>query len=106
MNRRAWIKTAGGLVVGFTVGGVPAFAGQAVPAAASGNDGRPLDPKEVDSFLSIHPDGSVTVYTSKVDVGTGMRIAIAQAGNDGGDGGPGKRRHDSLHGKRFHQAGQ
>ncbi|HZY07275.1 MAG TPA: molybdopterin cofactor-binding domain-containing protein, partial [Ilumatobacteraceae bacterium] len=37
-----------------------------------------LDPKEVDSFLSIHPDGSVTVYTSKVDVGTGMRIAIAQ----------------------------
>ena len=78
MNRRAWIKTAGGLVAGFTVGGVPAFAGQAVPAAASGNDGRPLDPKEVDSFLSIHPDGSVTVYTSKVDVGTGMRIAIAQ----------------------------
>ena len=78
MNRRAWIKTAGGLVVGFTVGGVPAFAGQAVPAAATGNDGRPLDPKEVDSFLSIHPDGSVTVYTSKVDVGTGMRIAIAQ----------------------------
>jgi len=78
MNRRDWIKTAGGLVVGFTVGGVPALAGQAVPAAATGNDGRPLDPKEVDSFLSIHPDGSVTVYTSKVDVGTGMRIAMAQ----------------------------
>ena len=49
-----------------------------MPAAATGNDGRPLDPKEVDSFLSIHPDGSVTVYTSKVDVGTGMRIAMAQ----------------------------
>jgi CO/xanthine dehydrogenase Mo-binding subunit len=40
--------------------------------------GRPLDPKEVDSFLAIHPDGAITIYTSKVDVGTGMRIAIAQ----------------------------
>ena len=78
MNRRDWLKTAGGLVVGFTFSGVPALGGQAVPAGPLGNDGRPLDPKEVDSFLSIHPDGSVTVYTSKVDVGTGMRIAMAQ----------------------------
>ena len=78
MNRRDWLKTAGGLVVGFTFGGVPAFGAQAVPASPFGDDGRSLDPKEVDSFLSIHPDGSVTVYTSKVDVGTGMRIAMAQ----------------------------
>ena len=78
MNRRDWLKTAGGLVVGFTFGGVPAFGAQAVPASLFGNDGRSLDPKDVDSFLSIHPDGSVTVYTSKVDVGTGMRIAMAQ----------------------------
>ena len=33
---------------------------------------------EVDSFLAIHPDGSVTVYTGKVDVGTGLRIAVRQ----------------------------
>jgi nicotinate dehydrogenase subunit B len=78
MHRRDWLKTAGGLVVGFTFSGVPAFGGQAVPASPLGNDGRAIDPKEVDSFLSIHPDGSVTVYTSKVDVGTGMRIAMAQ----------------------------
>ena len=78
MNRRDWLKTTGGLVVGFTFGGVPAFGAQAVPASLFGNDGRSLDPKDVDSFLSIHPDGSVTVYTSKVDVGTGMRIAMAQ----------------------------
>jgi nicotinate dehydrogenase subunit B len=78
MNRRDWLKTAGGLVVGFTFSGVSAFGGQAGPAGPLGDDGRSLDPKEVDSFLSIHPDGSVTVYTSKVDVGTGMRIAMAQ----------------------------
>src|SRR5204863_4124171 len=29
-------------------------------------------------LLAIHADGSVTLYTSKVDVGTGMRMALAQ----------------------------
>ncbi|MEO8225429.1 MAG: molybdopterin cofactor-binding domain-containing protein, partial [Gammaproteobacteria bacterium] len=75
MNRRDWLKTAGGLVIGFTCSGVTPSGEQAGPLAA---DGRPLDPKEVDSFLSIYADGSVTVFTSKVDVGTGMRIAMAQ----------------------------
>ncbi len=75
MNRRDWLKAAGGLVVGFSLGSLPAFAQQTAPSAP---DGRPLDPKEVDSFLTINPDSSVTVYTSKVDVGTGMRVAIAQ----------------------------
>ncbi|HSU87490.1 MAG TPA: molybdopterin cofactor-binding domain-containing protein, partial [Terriglobia bacterium] len=40
--------------------------------------GKPVDPREVDSFLAIHADGSVTIYTSKVDVGTGLRIAMSQ----------------------------
>ena len=77
MNRRDWLKTATGLVVGFTFSGLPAFGEQAAPGPLA-SDGRTLDPKEVDSALSINPDGSVTIYTSKVDVGTGMRIAMAQ----------------------------
>ena len=40
--------------------------------------GRPLDPALVDSLLEIAADGAVTIYTSKVDVGTGMRVAMAQ----------------------------
>jgi CO/xanthine dehydrogenase Mo-binding subunit len=32
----------------------------------------------VDSFLEIHRDGSVTIYTGKVDLGTGLRIAVRQ----------------------------
>jgi CO/xanthine dehydrogenase Mo-binding subunit len=39
---------------------------------------RSLDPAEVDSFLAIHSDGSVTIYTSKVDVGTGLATAFRQ----------------------------
>jgi nicotinate dehydrogenase subunit B len=75
MKRRLLLKAAGGLVVGFTFrDAFPLLAQQ--PAA--GVPPRTLDPKEVDSALAIHADGSVTVFTSKVDVGTGMRIAIAQ----------------------------
>jgi CO/xanthine dehydrogenase Mo-binding subunit len=77
MNRRDWLKTAGGLVVGFSLGGLSTF-GEQAPAIPLSSDGRTLDPRDVDSFLSINADGTVTVYTSKVDVGTGMRIAIAQ----------------------------
>ena len=32
----------------------------------------------MDSFIAIHSDGSVTVYTSKVDVGTGLLTAYRQ----------------------------
>jgi nicotinate dehydrogenase subunit B len=75
MKRRQLLKAAGGLVVGFALrDGFPLLAQQ----PAGGVTPRTLDPKEVDSALAIHADGSVTVYTSKVDVGTGMRIAIAQ----------------------------
>ena len=40
--------------------------------------GRTLDANEVDSFLAIGGDGAVTIYTSKVDVGTGVATAICQ----------------------------
>ncbi|HET7219154.1 MAG TPA: molybdopterin cofactor-binding domain-containing protein [Vicinamibacterales bacterium] len=74
MKRRDLLKSAGGLVVSFSLGGALGAIGR---QAVSGV--RPsLDPKEVDSALEIHPDGSVTVFTSKVDVGTGMRVAMAQ----------------------------
>jgi nicotinate dehydrogenase subunit B len=72
ISRRDWLKTGGALVVGFSLG---ARAGRAQSAA---EPVKPLDPKEVDSFLAIHADGSVTVYTGKVDVGTGLRIAVRQ----------------------------
>jgi CO/xanthine dehydrogenase Mo-binding subunit len=44
----------------------------------TGSAQRSLDPSEVDSFIAIHADGSVTIYTSKVDVGTGLATAFRQ----------------------------
>src|SRR5258708_16656044 len=40
--------------------------------------GKTIDPREVDSFLALQPDGSVVIYTGKVDLGTGLRAAIRQ----------------------------
>jgi CO/xanthine dehydrogenase Mo-binding subunit len=77
ISRRDLLKAGGALVVSFAFAGVPLPAG-AQTAPGTREAAKPLDPNDVDSFLAIHPDGSVTVYTGKVDVGTGMRIAVAQ----------------------------
>ena len=39
---------------------------------------KPLALTDVDSFLAIDKAGKVTVYTGKVDLGTGIRTALAQ----------------------------
>ena len=61
-----------GLLVSFALG---ATFGSKLGMA---DTGRPLDANEVDSFLAIGGDGAVTIYTSKVDVGTGVATAICQ----------------------------
>ena len=77
-SRRDLLKTGGALVVSFSLGMARPIRLGAQSAAPGDDTGKPVDPKEVDSFLAIHADGSVTLFTSKVDVGTGMRIAIRQ----------------------------
>ena len=37
-----------------------------------------LDPKQVDAFIAVNGDGTVTLYCGKVDLGTGLRIAMRQ----------------------------
>src|SRR5580658_8553766 len=67
LSRRGLLKMVGGaLVVRFALG------------QTTSPSSKPLDPSEVDSFLAIHADGSVTIYTSKVDVGTGLTTAFRQ----------------------------
>jgi len=82
--RRDLLKAGSALVVSFAlepaVRSAEAIArhSNAVALQGAGADGKPLDPSSVDSFLAFHRDGTVTVYTGKVDVGTGLRIAVAQ----------------------------
>jgi CO/xanthine dehydrogenase Mo-binding subunit len=78
MRRRGFLKAGGVLVVGVALGEWPLPArAQAIPNADRFL-GKPIDPKQVDSFLAIHADNTVTVFTGKVDLGTGLRIAFRQ----------------------------
>src|SRR5258706_12787560 len=72
-SRRAVVK-GGALIVGF------ALTGRQTSVSAQGVAGAPrlLDVREVDAFLAVNGDGSVTVYCGKVDLGQGLRIAIPQ----------------------------
>jgi CO/xanthine dehydrogenase Mo-binding subunit len=76
--RRAFLKAGGALVIGVALGGwrLPARA-QTIPDADRFL-GKPIAPDQVDSFLALHADDTVTIFSGKVDLGTGGRIAMRQ----------------------------
>ena len=73
-SRRAFLQAGGALVVAFAVN--PALAQRVERAEAA--LGKTLDATDVDAFLAIGADGRVTIYSGKVDLGQGLRIAIPQ----------------------------
>jgi nicotinate dehydrogenase subunit B len=76
-SRRTVLKSGGALIVSFSFGGmiVEALAQGPVPE-------KPLVLTEVDAFLSIDAQGMVTVYSGKIDFGTGVRTALMQIAAD------------------------
>jgi CO/xanthine dehydrogenase Mo-binding subunit len=72
LTRRAFLKGAGSLVVTFT------FLPQRSWAADAAAPGKSVATNAVDGFIEIHPDNTVTIYSGKVDLGTGVRTAITQ----------------------------
>ncbi len=72
-TRRDFLKGTGALIVSFS------FAPLMARTYAQGGTGaKTLAPDEVDAFLAIDPSGRVTVYSGKVDLGTGVRTAMTQ----------------------------
>jgi CO/xanthine dehydrogenase Mo-binding subunit len=72
-SRREFLK-GGALVVGFAI--APRLA--AVFAQTGAGAVKSVAADEVDSFLAIGTDGKVTVYSGKVDLGTGVHTALTQ----------------------------
>lgn len=70
LSRRDLLKSGGALIVSFSMHA-------AFPKRSSAQTGRGA-PAEVDSFLAVHEDGSVTIFTSHVDVGTGIATVFRQ----------------------------
>src|SRR5947209_256550 len=69
-SRRDVLKGGGALVVSFSLAGA---LGEALAQGA-----KPLALTEVDSFLAIDAGGVVTLYSGKVDLGTGVATALPQ----------------------------
>jgi CO/xanthine dehydrogenase Mo-binding subunit len=70
--RRDFLKAGGALVVTFSLGTSDAsVAAESAPAKTVALD-------QVDGFLAIDAKGNVTVYSGKVDLGTGIRTAMTQ----------------------------
>jgi nicotinate dehydrogenase subunit B len=74
ISRRELLKGTGALVVSFSLFG-PAT--RALAQAAATGSGEP-EAASLDSWLAIGQDGMVTVFTSKVELGTGTETALAQ----------------------------
>lgn len=78
ISRRNLLKSTGALVVTFSLAGKATDAVAQAAAPAAKPVAKPVALNEVDSFLAIDKAGKVTVYTGKVDLGTGIRTALAQ----------------------------
>ena len=75
-SRRDFLKTSGALVVSFS-----AAVAMGQTGAAQGpfdTRGSHVDPAQLDSWIAIAADGTVTAYTGKCDFGQGMLTAQTQ----------------------------
>ena len=75
-SRRDLLKSGGALVVSFAFGANPTLAQNQAPAGPRGS--APAAPMDLDSFLAVHADGTVTISTSRVDPGTGLTAVYRQ----------------------------
>ena len=74
LNRRNFLKSAGVLIVGFRMAGGDAAQAQFGQAPLPG--APPMD--QVDSWIAISADGTVTAYSGKEELGQGISTAQQQ----------------------------
>jgi CO/xanthine dehydrogenase Mo-binding subunit len=76
LSRRGFLQGSSGLVIAFSLAG-PAGALAATPEAAQGSV-TPPPADRLYAWLAVHPDNTVTLFTGKVETGTGVETALAQ----------------------------
>lgn len=72
LSRRSFLQSMGGLVVAFNLFGRT--------ATAAGAEWSPALPAagNLDAWLAVRPDDTVTLFTGKIETGTGVQTALAQ----------------------------
>jgi CO/xanthine dehydrogenase Mo-binding subunit len=74
LSRRDALKASGALIVAFALPNLEALAAESVLRSGK----PPLHPEQLDSWIAVAPDGSVTAFFGKMDMGQGVDVAIAQ----------------------------
>jgi len=77
-SRRVFLKGAGALIVSFSAGGMLGTALGQGRGRGGVVDPTIPNPAQLDSWLAIAADGSVTAYTGKVELGQGISTAQTQ----------------------------
>jgi len=76
ISRREFLQAGGALVISVAIPGAVATALSQSAAGAAGKP--PLLPDQLDSWIAVLPDGSVTAFYGKTDMGQGIDVAIGQ----------------------------
>ena len=76
ITRRDLLRSGGALIVSFAFRSAQAQNGP--PPGGRGVPGGPPASADLDSFLAVHADGTVTIFTSRVDPGTGLGVVYRQ----------------------------
>src|SRR4051812_26972633 len=71
-SRRAFLQASGGLVIAFAL---PAAAQSSLPGSLSNN-------RMLNAWLRIDPDGTVTIFSGKIELGQGIGTALTQIAAD------------------------
>src|SRR5579864_2073607 len=77
-SRKSFIRGAGAVVIGLSTAG-PAAAANNPGAVAAGHTGAvagPPDPTQIDSWLQVNPDNTVTLFHGWVEMGQGSPTAV------------------------------
>ena len=72
LSRRSFLQSMGGLVVAFNL------LGRATAAVAAEQSPATPTAGNLDAWLAVHPDNTATLFTGKIETGTGVQTALAQ----------------------------
>src|SRR5258708_34492948 len=75
ISRRGFIKGTGTLTVGFTVGAAAVSKWLFAPEGAAAQVGSDLI---ADTWLVVNTNGTVTIFSDKLELGTGIQTAFCQ----------------------------